>query len=230
MQNVIAILRRELADFFGHPLAYIVITLFLGMFGLLSLWFNDVLTGRIATMAGPFFWVALTLLFLAPAITMRLLAEERRTGSLEMVSTLPLTSTELVTGKWLAAVVVIALALALTITWPIALSILGDLDWGPVLGGYFGLLLLGSAFAAIGVATSSLTENQVVAFLIAFAICLVPWLTGTGLDLVPPAWVPVVQYLTFEYHYANLARGVLDTRSLVFFASVVVVVISIGPE
>jgi ABC-2 type transport system permease protein len=223
VSNVYAIFRRELAGFFGHPLAYIVLTLFVLLLSVFTLWFDNLLATRVASMRGPFFWTAACFLFLVPAVTMRLVAEERRTGSLELLGTLPLTSTEIVVGKWLAAVALIAVGLGLTVSWPIALSMLGDLDWGPVIGGYVGLLLLGSAFAAIGTFTSALTENQVVAFLLSFAACLLPWAFGFFLSMVPGDLVPFVQYLTFEYHFTNLARGVLDSRSLIFYASVCVV-------
>ncbi len=220
MNNVFAIFRRELAGFFGHPLAYIVLTLFVSLLAVFSLGFEDVLAGRVASMRGPFFWTAACFLFLVPAVTMRLVAEERRTGSLELLGTLPLTSMEIVVGKWLAAVALVAMGLLLTVSWPIALAMLGDLDWGPVIGGYLGLLLLGSAFAAIGTFTSALTENQVVAFLLAFAACLLPWALGFFLSIVPGSLLPIVQYLTFEYHFTNLARGVVDSRSLVFYGGI----------
>src|SRR5687767_14620075 len=104
LHNVLAIFRRELWGFFGHPIAYIVLTLFLLLLSAFTLWFEDVFAAGVASMRGPFFWTAACFLFLIPAVTMRLLAEERRTGSLEILGTLPLTSGEIVTGKWLAAV------------------------------------------------------------------------------------------------------------------------------
>jgi ABC-2 type transport system permease protein len=223
VSNVAAIFRRELAGFFGHPLAYIVLTLHLGLLTAFSLGFDDVLASGVASMRGPFFWIAACFLFLIPAVSMRLLAEERRSGSLEMLGTLPLTSLEVVVGKWLAAVALLTAALLLTFSWPIALAHHGDLDWGPVLGGYLGLLLQGAAFAAIGTFASAVTENQVIAFLLSLTACLLPWALGFFLPLVPGDWLPLVQYLTFEYHFTNLARGVVDSRSIVFYGSVVVV-------
>lgn len=223
MGNVVAIFRRELVGFFGHPLAYIVLTLFLLLLSAFTLWFDDIFASGVASMRGPFFWMAACFLFLVPAVTMRLLAEEHRTGSLELLGTLPLTPVEIVTGKWLAAVALIAAALGLTFAWPVALDWHGDLDWGPVIGGYLGMLLLGAAFAAIGTFASSVTENQVIAFLLALTACVLPWVLGFALALVPGDALPIVQYLTFEYHFTNLARGVLDTRSLVFYGSIVAV-------
>lgn len=202
--------------------------LFLGLLAVLTLWFEDMFLRGVASMRSPFFWIATCFLFLVPALTMRSIAEERRTGSLEMITTLPITPAELVLGKWLAALTVVAVALSLTLSYPIALSMLGDLDGGPVRGGYLGLLLLGGAFAAIGIAASSATTNQVSAFLGALTVCIVPWLAGFLLPMVPGDWVPVVQYFTFEYHFANLARGVIDTRSVVFFAATITVALHLS--
>ncbi len=221
MQNVWAIFKRELVGYFGSPLAYIVLTLFLGLLAMFTLWMSDILQGGVATMRVPFFWTSVSFLFLIPAITMRLVAEEQRSGSIEMLVTLPVSPLQVVTGKWLAAVALVAVALVLTLSYPGAVAILGDLDWGPAVGGYLGLLLMGAAFAAIGVATSALTDNQIVAFLLALVFCALPWVVGMALARVPAAWVPLVQYLTFDYHFANLARGVIDTRSLFFYGGVI---------
>ncbi len=185
--------------------------------------FDDVLLGGSVSMRRPFRWMAACFVFLLPAVTMRLLAEEQRTGSMHLLGTLPVTPGEIVVGKWLAAVVLVACALVLTLPIPVVLASLGELDWGPVAGGYLGLLLGGAAFAAIGTATSALTENQIVAFLLAATACLLPALAGAALPLLPTALVPAVEYISFEYHFANLARGVLDSRSVVFFGSVIAV-------
>lgn len=226
--NVATIFRRELFGYFGQPLAYIVLTLFTLLLALPSLWFQDVLLAGKASLRTPFFWTAVAFLFVVPAITMRALAEERRTKTLEILGTLPLRAGEIVAGKWLAAVGIVAVALLLTLSYPVAMSLLGELDWGPVVGGYLGLLLVGAAFAAVGVAASALTQFQILAFLVSLSVCLVPWALGFLLPFVPPELVGWVQYATFEYHFANLARGVLDTRSLVFFASVIVVALRVA--
>lgn len=218
---MLAIFRRELASYFDSPLAYLIIPAFLLLVGGFSLWFNDVLAAGVATMRTVFFWCAVFYLLLIPAVTMRLFAEERRTGSLELLVTMPVTEGQMVLGKFLAALGLMSMALALTLTYPLTLSTLGDLDWGPVIGGYLGLFLLGAAFCAIGTAASASTPNQVVAFLVALVVCLVPYATGFALAQVPPALLPVVQHLSFETHFNNLARGVIDSRSLVFYGSVV---------
>ena len=221
MRNVLAIFRREFASYFDSPLAYIVVPAFLVLVGGFSLFFQDIYAAGVATMRTVFFWSAVFYLLLIPAVTMRLFAEERRTGSLELLVTLPITEAELVLGKYLAALALMAVALGLTIGYPISLDLLGDLDWGPVAGGYLGMFLLGASFAAIGTAASSLTSNQVVAFLMALVMCLVPFATGFALGRVPAALLPLVQYLSFDYHFNNLSRGVIDSRNLIFYGSVV---------
>ncbi len=220
MRNVRAILRRELIGSFGQPIALVALAVFLGAVALFTLWFDDVFVGGVASMRRPFAWMSVCLAVFAPAVTMRAVADERRTGTLHVLATMPVTSFQIIVAKWLAAVILVAIALGLTLTWPLALAWFGDLDPGPVLAGYLGLFLAGSAMAAVGVAASSSTESQVSAFLLAVVATGLPWLVGYALPLVPRPWLGVVNYLTFEYHFANLAVGVLDSRSIVFFASV----------
>lgn len=223
MPHVAAIFRRELAGYFGQPLAYIALTIFMVLLAFPTLFLQDVLLGEVASMRTPFFWTGVAFLFLIPALTMRLIAEEARTGSLELVATLPITPTQLVLGKWLAAVAMVAVALLLTVSFPIVLGSLGNLDIYTVVAGYLGMLLLGSAFAAVGVAASAFTRFQVLAFLIAFGVISVPFALGFALEAVDVSYLGFVQYVTFEYHFANLARGVLDTRSFVFFGGIIAV-------
>lgn len=228
MGNVLAIFRRELGSSFDSPLAYIVVPIFLVLVGGFVLFFQDLLNDGLATLRPVFFWSAVFYLLLIPAVTMRLFAEERRTGSLELLVTLPVTETEVVLGKYLSALALMALSLGLTATYPLTLSALGDLDWGAAIGGYLGLFLLGAAFTAIGTAASAYTSNQVVAFLVALVVGVVPFASGYALDRVPPAALPLVQYLSFDYHFSSLARGVIDTRNLVFYGGVIVVFLQIA--
>lgn len=228
MTNILHIFRRELQGQLGHPLAYVALALYVVMLAAFALFFADLLNAGVASMKTPFFWIATGFLFLVPAVTMRTVAEETRSGRLELLATLPLTEAQLILGKWLAAVAVVAAALVLTLPYPFVLSQLGDLDWGPVIGGYVGLLLMGSSFSAIGVAASSVTTNQLVAFQLALTVCVLPWAVGFFLPVVPVEYLPWVQYLAFEYHFSNLARGVLDTRSLVFFGSIAVLALRLA--
>jgi ABC-2 type transport system permease protein len=240
MTNILAIARRELGAYFDSPLAYFVVPVYVVLVGSFALWFDDVFASGTASLRGVFFWAAIFLVLLVPAITMRLFAEERRTGSLEILVTLPITEGELVAGKYLAAMSLVSVAVATTLPYAFTLAWLGTpavaaadapplfiraitetgLDFGPALCGYAGLLLLGSALAAIGTAASSLTSNQVVAFLLALVVSMFPYATGFFLERVPTDLLPIVQYLAFETHFNNLARGVVDTRDLVFWGSV----------
>jgi ABC-2 type transport system permease protein len=219
--NVLAIYQRELRSYFDGALAYLVLPIFLGLVGVFSLFFQDILEMGRLEMRVVFFWMAFFFLVLIPALTMKSFAEEKRTGSIEMLVTLPIKDEEIVLGKYLAALSVVFLALLLSLTYPLSLSGLGDLDWGPVFGGYLGLFLLGAAFSAIGIAMSALSNSQVMAFLLSLTIGILPFATGYALNRVPADILPVVQYLTFEYHFSNLAKGVIDTRNLIFYGSVV---------
>lgn len=221
MRNTLTIFRREFASLFGQPLAAISLAVFVAVVAAFSLYFNDLLLSGVATMDTPFFWTAIAFLMFAPAVTMRTLSEEKRTGTIEMLMTLPITATEVVLGKWMASCALMLVGLVLLVGYPLALEQYAVLDWGPVFGGFIGLALLGGAFCAIGVSASSLTDNQVVAFMLAFFVGLVPFAMGFFLPVVPADLVPLVQYFTFEYHFSNLAKGVLDSRSVVFYLGVI---------
>ena len=228
LTHVAAIFRRELSSYFDSPLAYIVIPVFLVLVGGFSLYFQDLLGGGLATMRPVFFWASVFMLLLIPAITMRLFSEEHRLGSIELLVTLPVGEQAIVLGKFLAAFTLVAVAIAMTLTYPITLMFLSDVDLGPIVGGYIGLLGLGAAFTAIGTATSVGTRNQIVAFLLALGICTLPFASGFALSQVPAAILPIIQFLSFETHFNNLARGVVDSRDLIFYASIVALFLHIA--
>lgn len=221
MTIVWTIYLRELRAYFDGGLTMLIIPIFLGMVGVFSLFFQDIFAAGFIDLRAVFFWMALFFLLLIPALTMRSFAEEKRTGTLEMLATLPIAEEQLVMGKFLAAVSVVALALVLSVTYPLSMAQLGPLDWGVVLGGYVGLFAMGAALTAIGIAMSAATSSQVVAFLSALSIGLLPFATGYALGRVPAEWLPLVQYLTFEYHFSTLAKGIVDSRSLIFYGSIV---------
>ena len=216
-----AIFEKEWSSYMNGSLLYVVVPAFLLMVGFFSLYFQDIFAVGVVSMRGVFFWCALSYLLLIPAITMRSFSEEFRSGSFELVATMPIRDEELVLGKFLSALSLLVVTLVLTITYPITLSMLGELDWGVVLGGYIGLFLVGASFTAIGLVASASTSNQINAFLFAFVLSLVPFLIGYTLNRVPDDLIPFVQYISFEYHFNNLARGVIDTRNLIFYGSVV---------
>lgn len=220
MRAVSAVFRREIAGLFGQPPAYVALAVWVLLVSLFSLWLDDVLAAGVCAMDRPLFWMAVGLVVLVPAIAMRLFADERRTGTFELLATLPARPIELVVGKWLAATAFVGVALAVTAPWPVALRWHGPLDPGPVIGGYLGLWLLGAAFAAIGTLCSAIADHPTVAFLTALFACLAPWLLGFALPIVPGAAAPIVEYLSFQHHVDSLARGVIDTRSVLFLGSI----------
>ena len=222
------IFRRELAAYFNSALALIIIPVFLALVAGFSLWFEDLLTADFLSLRPVYFWISISYLLLVPAVTMHLFAEEQRTGSIELLMTLPVTEEQMVWGKYLAALTLMSVGLLLTLSYPITLSLLGDMDWGPVIGGYFGLFLLGAALSAIGVAASALTKNQIIAFLLALLASIVPFATGFALPKVPPSLLPLVQFLSFESHFANLSKGIIDSRTVIFYLSVVLLFLQIS--
>ena len=227
MHNVLIILQRELTSYFNSALAFVIIPVFLLMVGGFSLYFQDFFAAGILDMR-IFFWCAVSFLLLIPAFSMRAFAEEIRTGSIELLVTMPIRDEELVIGKFLSVFCIVCFSLLLTLSYPITLSELGDLDWGPIIGGYIGLALLGAALSAIGVAASASTKNQVISFLLAFGVSVVPFVMGYVLSSVPVDILPVVQYLSFDYHFSNLAKGIIDSRIIIFYGSVVALALHVA--
>jgi ABC-2 type transport system permease protein len=208
-------------SYFNSPIAYIVISVFL----LLSGWFFFTplfLVGQ-STLRGFFSFTPILFIMFIPAITMRLIAEEVKVGTLEWLTSMPLRDIDVVLGKFLAALGLIAVALAMTIPYPISVDMVGSLDWGPVIGGYIGLLLLAGAFIAVGLFASSLTENQIVAFIIGVSLCFTFYMLDKVAFFLPEQFGAVFQYLSVDYHFRNISRGVIDTRDLLFYLGMMVI-------
>lgn len=228
MRNVLTIARREFFAYFGSPVAYIAIAVFLVLLGV-TFFFKipfllpkeDFFEAREATLRPLFEWMVFLFTIILPAISMRLLAEERRMGTLELLLTLPVTETEVVLGKFVGALGFLGIATAVTLAYPILVAALGTPDPGPLVGGYFGVLLVGAAYLAVGLLASAWTASQITAFLVAIAICA----AFTFVDRLPEALgLPAIEaanLLSFNAHFRSIARGVLDTRDLVFFLSVI---------
>ncbi|MCB9684603.1 MAG: hypothetical protein H6738_04605 [Alphaproteobacteria bacterium] len=224
----LAIARREWVAAFGRPLAWGVLALFVASFGLLTLWYDDLFLSGVASLRGPLSWLAGCLLLVVPATTMRSFAEDQRTGAWQVLHALPVTPTALVVGKWLGALGVCGGAILLTAPWPVALAWVGEPDPGPILGGYLGVGLLASALAAVGIAASAWFDSQVLAYLVALVAGGAPWLVGRALPLVPAPLVPWVERLTAEHHLAELARGVVDPGSFVYFLALAAVALRLA--
>lgn len=218
MKNMIIIAQKELRAYFASPIAYVVIAAFLAIMGFF--FWLIVSLSREASLRGVFANMAITLLFIAPALTMRLLAEEQRSGTIELLLTLPVRDWQVVLGKFLASLAVLALMLALTLYYPLLLLRFGDPDRGPIIAGYVGLLLLGGSFLAIGVFTSSLSRNQVVAALLGFGAMLILWLIDIAGRLLGPPVSDVVTYMSLSDHYFDFIRGIIDSKDVIFYLSV----------
>jgi ABC-2 type transport system permease protein len=226
MRNVIPIARRELKVYFNSPIAYIVVGVFLLISG--YLYFSTVFLAGASTLRSFFSITPLLLVIFAPAITMRLVAEELRSGTLELLTTMPVRDYEVVFGKFLAAVGVMASALAMTLAYAVTIAAIGDLDLGPVVGGYLGLLLVAAALAAVGLATSIWTRNQIVAFILALLLCLALWLADKVTLFVPETIGRVLEYLSVDFHFQNIARGVVDSRDILYYLSVCAVALFVA--
>lgn len=213
------IMKKELTDFFVSPIAYIVI----GIFLLVSGWFfflTFFLNGQ-ASLREFFGLLPLIFSFVIPAITMRLFAEELASGSVEVVMTLPVTPAQLVTGKFLAALLFVCAMLVPTLAYALTVALFGELDWGPVVGGYAGAVLLGGAFAAIGLFASTLTRNQIIAFIVGTLLCFALTLVDKLLVFFPTAILGFFSQIGADYHFRNIAKGVIDTRDLLYFGGVI---------
>jgi ABC-2 type transport system permease protein len=218
VRRVSYIFKREFGVYFVSPIAYIVISIFLLVTG--WFFFSAFFLFNQANLRGFFALLPITLSFLVPAITMRLFSEELNVGSYEILMTLPVTSLEVILGKFLASLAFIAAMLVPTIAYPLSVSFLGQLDWGPVAGGYTGALLLGAAFSAIGLFASSLTKNQIIAFITGMAICVSLTLIDKMLFFLPRSLLGFLQYLGADFHFQNISKGILDSRDILYFLSV----------
>ena len=222
MKNTGPIFKRELGSYFNSPIAYIFITVFLGLSGWLFFkGFFVVGEASLRMLFGILPWI---FLFFIPAVTMRLWAEEKKSGTMELLMTLPVTDAEAVLGKYLASLVFLVLSLALSLVIPIFVALLGDPDPGQVAGGYLGAVLMGGAFLAIGLFISSLTQNQIVAFIISVVVTFVLFILGEDFVLfgIPDRLVPVFSFIGLGGHYDSISRGVIDSRDVVYYVSVIV--------
>ena len=221
------VMRRELAGYFSTPVAWVFIVIFLVMSGVFTFYIGNFYE-RGSSDLDPFFqfhpWLYL---FLVPAIAMRLWAEERRSGTIELLLTLPITTGQAVLGKFLAAWLFIGTALLLTFPVWITVNYLGDPDNGVIVAGYIGSWLMAGGFLAIGSCMSSLTRNQVVAFILSVVVCFVFLLSGLPMvmDLfsgwAPQALLDAIAEFSFLAHFSTISRGVIDLRDLIYFALVI---------
>jgi len=223
MKQIWIITKRELQSTFDSLMAYIMIVAFLGFSGFFTwLYGGDVFfTGQASmqTFFGIAYW---TLFFFIPALTMKLIAEEKKTGTIEILLTKPVTDWQIIWGKFLSTLLLICIALALTLPYYITIANIGPIDHGAVWTGYLGLILMSSAYISIGIFTSSITNNQIVAFLLALLIGIffhiIFGMLAGGMSGFPGS---VFNYLSLSAHYESIARGVIDSKDIIYFLSVI---------
>ncbi|HSG28323.1 MAG TPA: ABC transporter permease [Candidatus Krumholzibacterium sp.] len=217
--NLVNILKREFKVYFISPIAYIVIAIFLVLSG--WFFFSTFFLYNQAQLRDFFSLLPVIFSFIVPTVTMRLFSEEYNVGSYEILATLPVSFREIIAGKFLASVAFVAIMMLPTLAYAVTVAFLGDLDWGPVVGGYIGSILLGAAFSAIGIFASSLTRNQIIAFIVGMIICVALTLIDKLLFFMPESFLGFFQYIGADYHFQNVARGILDSRDLLYFASLI---------
>lgn len=223
MRNILTIAQKELSTYFVSPVAYVVAALFLVVMG--YLFAVPVVAFRnapiMAIIRSLFFNMAVVLLLLSPALTMRLLAEEQRMGTIELLLTSPVRDWEVVLGKFLGSLGFYTVMLLLTGFFPFIATRVGNPDLGPILSSYLGAYLMGAAFLAVGVFASSLTQNQIIAAVAAFAILLLLWLIDATANIASGNLAPALRYLSLITHFDDFTKGVVDTSHLVYYLSVI---------
>ena len=229
-----ALLLREIKSFFGSPIGYLVIAIFLLLNGLF-LWVFDgdfnILNSGFADLT-PFFTLApWILIFLIPAVTMRSFSDEKKQGTIELLFTKPLTIWEIVNGKFFGAFLLILITILPTLIYVAVISSFGspegNIDMGSTMGSYFGLLFLIAGYASVGIFTSTLSDNQIVAFIIAVFVCFLFYFGFDGLASFAGGLGDFVKAFGMDYHYRSMSRGVLDTRDIIYFVSVTVLFLSL---
>lgn len=238
MWNVLAIARKELGSYFASPIAYVVVGLFALVFGYFY-YVYVALFVRQSMQMGQFMGpqnvninqqmirylllnTSVVALFMLPMITMRTYAEEKRTGTIELLLTSPLTDLEIILGKFLGAMALYALMLGVTLPHMALLFWYGDPEWKPIASGYLGLLLLGGCFIALGLFVSSMTRNQIVAGALTFGLLLMLWVVNWMSDFAGPTTREVLSFLSITEHFEDFAKGVIDTKHLVYYLSLIV--------
>ncbi|MAN25019.1 MAG: ABC transporter permease [Gemmatimonadetes bacterium] len=240
MGNFIAIYSKELRSYFVSPVAYVIAGVFLFLSGFLFrsilMQFNLIclqLSQRAQQMGGAMpalnlnemvvtqFFAVMDFIWLliVPMLTMRLFAEEKKSGTIELLMTSPVTSVQILLGKFFACLTLYAAIVSLTLVYFLILEAYGSPDWGPIFSGYLGYLFLGATFISVGILASALTENQIIAVLLSFGILLLFWLIDWSASFAGPTAAKILQYVSFIEHLEDFQRGVIDSRDIVFYLS-----------
>lgn len=219
MKQIKTIAIKEFKDYFISPIAYIVISMFLIVTG--WFFFSTFFIFDRADLRDFFSLLPIIFSFIIPAVTMRLFSEEKNIGSYEILLTMPVSFTDIALGKFFAATLFTAAMLIPTLSYPLFISLIGQVDPGPVIGGYLGAILLGAAYCALGILASSLTRNQIVAFIIGAALCFTLTILDKLLFFMPSNILPVIEYLGANSHFVTISKGIVDSRDIVYFVSVI---------
>lgn len=220
MTNTIAIAQRELKAYFGSPIAFVVTAFFLLIAGFF--FWQSVAYTREASLRYLFGTLGVVYLFISPSISMRLLADEQRTGTIELLLTCPVRDVEVVLGKYFASLAMLFAMLIPTLYYPFILTLYGSPDQGPLLSGYLGMILLGASFLAVGLLASSLTQNQIVAAVLTFGVLLLVWLSEAVAGFVRGPVGDFFGALSASTHFSDFPRGVISSTDLVYFLSLIV--------
>lgn len=222
LETLFAVTAKELRLFFGSPIGYLFLAAYLGVTLFVFFWVEAFFARNISDVRPMFEWLPLLLIFLCSALTMRIWSDERRTGTIEFIVTLPITSWELVVGKFLACLSLLILALLLTLPLPISVSMVGNLDWGPVCAAYFAALLLGAAYLSIGLFVSTRSENQIVALIISVFVCGLFYMLGSDVltGFVGTNFADFLRELGSGSRFESITRGVLDLSDFYFYFSI----------
>jgi len=217
MSAIWVLTRKELHSYFSSPVAYVVIVLFL----LISGWqyTSGLFLSGVVDLRPLFGTINFIFLFFIPALSMRLISEEKRSGTIEILGTLPLNDWQLVLGKFIPALILMTIALILTLINYITVSYLGNPDNGASLGGYLGLFLLASSYLAIGLFTSSLTKNQIIAFILSFSVIFLFLILNYLKFFVGGYLAAILEFLSTGYHFESIQRGVIDSRNIIYYIS-----------
>lgn len=221
MPLVVTIASRQFRSFFNGPTAYIVLALVLFSLGFLF-WETFFLYDR-ASLREMFNLLRAILVVATPALTMGLIAEEKRTGTIELLLTMPVTDRQVLLGKYLGVLAFFMVLIALTFPYAITVATLGPLDWGPVFSGYLGLSLQGAAMLAIGLMASTISDNQIVAFFVGLMLIAAFAMIGMLLPLLPVPIASIAEYVSFTYHFDGLSRGVIDLRAILYYLSIALI-------
>ena len=224
MKQILIITKRELRSFFDSLIAYILLIVFLGLSGFFTwLYGADIFLSNRASLEQFFFVAYWAFFFFIPALTMRMVAEEKNTGTIELLLTKPITDWQMILGKFLACLALVGIALLFTLPYYFTVAWLGDVDHGAVWCGYLGILLMCSAYIAIGIFASSITNNQIVAFLLALMISVFFLIIFSVLAGSLSGWpANFFSYLSVQTHYESITRGVIDSKDIIYFLSITI--------